>query len=195
VTIRKGEEWGTPAARPADLIVARSDAELGALVAHDPAAAYSVGGGDLYRSVGSPAPRASMQRLPVDAMLVDLDGERCLAVAHVVARSGWWTGRIVVASNCGYLGDWNVAPRAHPNDGRIDVLEVDPAMSVRQRLQARARLRHGTHVPHPHLTARLVESAQWTFDDPLAVYVDGVRHASCSRLSVDVAPDHFSIYV
>jgi len=195
VTIKKGEEWGTPSARPDDLVVAGTDAELAALVTRDPAGSYGLNGGDLYRSLGAPPARDPMQRLPVDALLVDLDDERRLAVAHVVARNGWWTGRIVVASNCGYVGEWNVAPRAHPNDGRVDVIDVDPKMPVRQRLQARRRLRLGTHLPHPLLTTRVVGSAVWTFDAPTTVYVDGVRHGRCSWLGVEVSPDHFAIYL
>jgi hypothetical protein len=195
VTIRKGEEWGTSAARPDGLVVAETDAELAGLVVRDPTGPYSLGGGDLFHSLGAPAGRESMQRLPVDALLVDIDGEQRLAVAHVVARNGWWTGRIVVASNCGYVGKWNVAPRAHPNDGRVDIVEVDPAMSVRQRVQARGRLRLGTHVPHPQIGARVVESGSWTFDPPVTVHVDGVRHGRCSHLSVEVSPDHFAIYL
>jgi hypothetical protein len=195
VTIKKGEEWGTPSARPDDLVVAGTDAELAALVTRNPSGSYGLNGGDLFRSLGAPAAREPMQRLPVDAMLVDIDGERRLAVAHVVARNGWWTGPIVVASNCGYVGEWNVAPRAHPNDGRVDVIEVDPAMPVRQRFQARRRLPLGTHLPHPHLATRVVESAAWTFDVPIAVHLDGVRQGMCSRLGVEVSPDHFAIFV
>ena len=32
--------------------------------------------------------------------------------------------------NVDRLGHWDVAPRAHPNDGRVDVVEVDAAMSA-----------------------------------------------------------------
>ena len=58
---------------------------------------------------------------------VDADGRRLTAVAHVVARGGgpWWRGPIVAVMNADRLGRWDVAPRAHPNDGRLDVVEVD----------------------------------------------------------------------
>ena len=54
------------------------------------------------------------------------------------------------------LGDraHDVAPRAHPNDGRFDVVEVSAAMPARARLQAWRRLATGTHVPHPDITTR-----------------------------------------
>ena len=50
-------------------------------------------------------------------------------------RAGaWWRGRVVAAMNAEFLGPWDVAPRAHPGDGLLDVLDVSPAMSLADRL-------------------------------------------------------------
>ena len=57
--------------------------------------------------------------------------------------------------NSDHLGTWNVAPRAHPNDGKLDVISVGRGMTFRQRLQARTRLELGTHVPHPAIGSRV----------------------------------------
>ena len=51
--------------------------------------------------------------------------------------------------NADRIGAWDVAPRAHPNDGQLDVVEVDASMGLRDRWQASRRLATGTHVPHP----------------------------------------------
>jgi len=193
--IRKGEPWGEPAARPLDIVVAAGDAELGELVAHDADGAFGLLGGDLHRTLGSPPQREAMQRLPIDALLVRVDGVEHLAVAHVVARHGWWRGPLLAAVNSAYIGDWNVAPRAHPNDGRFDVVEVSGAMSLRQRLQARRRLPLGSHVPHPQITIRTAESAAWSFDDPREVFVDGISRGRAQRLEIAISSDHFSIYM
>jgi putative lipid kinase YegS-like protein len=195
VTIRKGEPWGAPVPRPADLVLAGSDAELARLVAGDAEGVYGLGGGDLYRSLGAAPPRATMQRLSLDALRVRLDDVEWLAVAHVVARGGWWRGPLLAVLNCAYIGEWNVAPRAHPNDGRFDVVEVSARMSVRQRLQARRRLPLGNHVPHPQITVSTAEAAAWDFDAPRDVYVDGVRRGRATRLEIAIAPDHFSIHM
>jgi hypothetical protein len=195
MTIRKGEEWGTPAARPSGLVVARTDAELAAMVAAEPGGEFGVAGGDLFRSLGSPPSRAEGQRLPIDAVRVRLDGaEPILAVAHVVAHRRWVNGPVVIATNCGYVRGFDAAPRAHPNDGRLDVIEVDPSMSIRQRLQARRRARSGTHLPHPQLRSRTVESMEWEWTSPITVDVDGVARGRCTRLTVEVLPDHFAIH-
>jgi putative lipid kinase YegS-like protein len=194
MTIRKGEEWGSPVSRPADLVIAAGDAELARLIAADPSGAYGLGGGDLFRSLGSPPLRASMQLLPVDALRVRVDDQELLAVAHVVARIGWWRGPLLAVCNCAYLGAWNVAPRAHPNDGHFDVVEVAETMSLRQRWQARRRLPLGTHLPHPAIAVRTAESAAWSFDPPRTIYLDGVERGRASRLEITISPDHFSIH-
>jgi hypothetical protein len=196
MTIRRGEEWGTTVARPVDLVLAGSDAELAALVAADPAGSYGVSGGDIFRSLGSPAPRDPLQRLPMDALEVRLDDrEAVLAVAHVVARRGWWRGPLLAVMNADHVGTWNVAPRAHPNDGRADAVEVDAAMSLRHRWQARGRLPQGTHVPHPSIVVRTLTESAWTFLRPAGVQIDGVAHGRAVRVAVRVLPDHFAIHV
>jgi hypothetical protein len=195
VTIKRGEEWGTTVARPDDLVVARSDAELAQLVRSARDAALGLAGGDLHRSVGAPDGRDPVQRLPIDALLIDIDGERVLAVAHVVAMRSWWRGAVVAVMNCGQIGEWDMAPRAHPNDGRFDVVEIAPSMSLRHRLQARSRLPHGTHVPHPDIGVRTAEHAAWTFARPTPVVIDGIERGRATRLAVRISPDHFAIHV
>jgi hypothetical protein len=195
MTIRKGEPWGAAAPRPADLVLAADDAALAQLVADDAAGAYGVRGGDLHRSLGAPPQRDTMQQLPIDALRVRLDEEEWLAVAHVVGRNGWWRGALLAVLNCAYVGDWNVAPRAHPNDGHFDIVEVGAEMSIRQRLHARRRLPAGNHVPHPEIEVRTAESATWSFDTPRDVYIDGVRRGTVTRLEIAILPDHFSIYM
>ena len=110
-------------------------------------------------------------------------------------RNGWWRGALLGVVNCAYIGEWNVAPRAHPNDGRFDIVEVSPTMSVRQRFQARRRLPHANHLPHPAITTRTAEHELWTFDEPRHLYVDGVPRSRCSRLEITISPDHFAIHM
>lgn len=195
MTIRRGEPWGESVARPQALVLVDSDAELAAAVTADPARAYGLGGGDLFRSLGSPGDRDEMQRLPIDLMHVDADSSHHVAVAHVVVRRGWWRGPIVAVMNCEQIGDWNVAPRAHPNDGRLDAVEVESSMSLRQRLGALRRLPSGTHVPHPQITERRIETRTWEFDGPVGLWIDGVRRGAVARLTVRVEPDAFTLHV
>ena len=194
MTIRRGEAWGETIRRPADIQSATTDAELARRLTEDPTAPVALEGGDLYRSIGSPqVGRADAQLLPIDLLDVRIDGEETIAAAHVVARRRWWRGRIVAVCNVDRIGDWDVAPRAHPNDGRFDVVEVDPAMTLRQRWQARRRVVAGTHVPHPHIATAAATERSWTFDRPYAIWVDGHHVADARSLAVTVRPDAASI--
>jgi hypothetical protein len=195
MTIRKGEPWGEAVDRPVGLRVAGCDADVAEAFRGRVVDAVGLSGGDLYRAVGSPPTRSAMQRLPIDVLDVTADGHEFVAVAHVVARRGWWRGRILAVMNVDHLGDWNVAPRAHPNDGRFDVIDVDPAMTVRERWQARGRLAAGTHVPHPRISVRTGTEMAWSFDRPCRIRVDGADVTEARELAITVRPDAFAVVV
>jgi hypothetical protein len=196
MTIGPGEPWGHEVERPEDLVVASSDAEAVRVALDDAGHPVGLSGGDLFATLGEPPPRDPVLAVDVDAIQVDLDdGGTYLAIAHVVARRSWWRGPIIAAMNVDHLGTWNVAPRAHPNDGLIDVFEVSASMSVRDRWTARSRLSTGTHLPHPAIATRRTTEASWDLDAPIQVWIDGVRVGSASRLSLVVLPDRFSVHV
>lgn len=195
MTIRRGEPWGTPVERPPDLCVVESDAQLAELVDGGSAVPVGVSGGDLHRALGRPADRREMQQLPIDRLLVTVDDVEYTAVAHVVARRGWWRGRIVAIMNVDHLGDWNVAPRAHPNDGRFDLVDVEPSMSLRERWQARSRLGSGSHLPHPRIAVRAATEFFVRFERPHSIWIDGRRVPDARSLAVEIEPDAFVVLV
>jgi hypothetical protein len=207
VSVRKGEAWGREVVRPVDLVFARDDADLATRLERGRgdrgAPAMAVRTGDLARTLGS-APvdgRQTLHELPVDLLAVRLGaGERTLpACAHVVIRSPWWRGgwlrgRAVLVMNAEFIGEWDVAPRGHPNDGRVEVLEVGSEFGVRQRLAARRRVRTATHVPHPMIATRSVRAASWSFESPMTVLVDGVRVGTERSVDVTVVADAGVVY-
>jgi hypothetical protein len=200
VTIKPGKEWGRELAEPAVAHPLAGDAALAAAYALGEAEPFAVRAGDVSRAVGAPPGPTYRHVVPVDVLEVRLDGaEPLVAVAHVVARRpgrvGWWRGRILAVCNVDYVGEWNVAPRAHPNDGRADVVEVAAAMPLRARWQAWRRLPQGTHVPHPAITTRSVREATFEFDPPVGVWLDGVPAGTARTLTVTVRPDAFELYI
>lgn len=202
MTIRKGDTWGEPAVCPADLRVVSSDRELRDWVVWhrtrgQPIRDLGVAGGDLARTCGgATGPHPSSTRVTVDAMRVTLDNrEPTWGVAHVIARSHWLHGELAIVMNAEFYGPYDVAPRSHPNDGKLDVLRVDPSLGWRDRLKARQRARTGSHVPHPSLLLRSVIDIDLDFDRRLVVWIDGVRCGSATRLTVNVEPDAFVAYV
>ncbi len=184
---------GEATTAPIDAVEVHSDAELAAVVTgRSRTPSWSVVATSIARSGHRRATRATM-RVPIDLITVTADGRRLTAVAHVVARRrgrfGWWRGRIVAVMNVDHLGDWDAAPRAHPNDGWLDVIEVDQSMSLRARWQAWRRLRTGSHVPHPDITVRRVRAETFTFGRALGLWVDGVERGTVRSLRVEVEPD------
>lgn len=203
MTIEKGVRWGEPGRLPRSGAVVRSDAEARTLVeeARRAGSALPLLGlldGDLCRTVGGRGDEARLSsadavRLPVDLGSVLVDGRLHWFVAHLVARRSWWFGRVVAVMNAQWLERWDVAPRSHPNDGLLDVL--DTTMDVGERMKARPRLLTGTHVPHPAITERRVASVQIDFDRPTPVWLDGQRVANARHLSIRVEPDALTCVV
>jgi hypothetical protein len=215
MTIRAGGPWGATGPAPSDVVRPGGDAEAGSLVTSCREAGRDVpllvpSAGDLFRAVGGAsgvdrlAGGGDVAHLPCDVLRVTIDNERTVwAVAHVVVRRpllssstlGWWRGRIVAVMNVQYLGDWDVAPRAHPNDGRADIVDVAASMRVRERSAARGRLPLGTHIPHPAISTRQARS--WTLE--LApgerVWIDGVESGGGTHLEITVEADAITVVV
>jgi hypothetical protein len=194
VTIRPGASWGETVERPAGLRWFSDDATLAAHLALDREIPAAVTGGDLLRTLGGPSPDGRLRRYPIDVLHVAIDAAAAVpAVAHVVARApgrlGWWRGPLWAACNVGHIGRWDVAPRAHPNDGQLDVVEVATDMTRRARLQAARRLPAGAHVPHPAIRIRRATTAVWAPGRPFAVFVDGVERRASHQVTVTIEPD------
>jgi len=197
VTIRRGEPWGEAVPRPDDVPTMDDDAAASAAVSRG-VRSFVLRGGDLARTMGrGSGADETVVMAPVDLLRVRADGDTTVAVAHVVARRrwiGWWRGPVLLAMNAQFLGDYDVAPRSHPNDGRVDVLTVAPTMSLRHRVQARRRARTGTHLPHPQMTMTQAPLHRATFETPVHVWVDGRRWRTCTELVVEVESDALTVH-
>ena len=213
VTIEKGRPWGEPGPLAEGAPVVAEDRAAGVIVA----AALSAGrppgelgliGGDLHRSLGAPRHSADALRagdgirFPIDVGVVELDGRPDVFVAHLVAtedRSGrLWRGHTVVLVNGSFVGPLDLGPRAHPNDGRLDLTEG--SLPVGQRRAGRRRALTGTHLPHPDLRSRQVRSlhvvsAEVGSGRPLHVWLDGHSAGRVDELTVTCRPDAVTVVV
>jgi len=203
VTVGKGTTWGRPGRLPDDGVVVRSDLEARHVLttarrANEPLPVLGLLGGDLARTCGATGNRERLhtddaQLLPVDLGEVLVDGSLHLFIAHLVARRSWWRGPIVAAMNAQFLGAWDVAPRSHPDDGRLDLLEAD--LSLGDRWEARRRLRTGTHVPHPGIRERRIKAIQLDLAPGTRVWLDGELVGPARALSIRVVPDAVTVVV
>jgi hypothetical protein len=205
VTIARGQAWGELGPLPDDGVVVRSDAEAAAVVA----AARAEGtdpppigllGGDLCRTVGGRGDVARLRtddaaRLTVDLLVVRLDdGPEHVVVAHALAHRRFaLLGPLVAVMNAAWVGEWNVAPRAHPNDGLAEVVHAD--LSVGDRLKARRRLPSGTHVPHPRIRVERRAACTLELGRRVPVRLDGLVAGRARRLHVRIEPDALRVVV
>jgi hypothetical protein len=197
MTIRPGETWGERVDAPVDLLPVDSDAALAAHVESGDRRPVRLTGGDLLQTLGGPSAGAAVLRFPIDVLRVTADGRSSVAVAHAVVhdrRWAGWRGPILAVMNVDRRGRWDVAPRAHPNDGRADVVEVDAAMGIRARWQARRRLPSGTHVPHPAIHVSRTNERSWQFARPLGLWIDGAHWGPVHSLHVTVEPDAATVH-
>lgn len=199
--IAKGQPWGAPGDLPEGGVVVRSDAEAAAALTeargeHRPLPALGLLGGDLCHTLGGGGGGAggALQgvRFTVDLGEALLDGRLHLFVAHLVARTRLWT-RAFVAMNAQWVGDWNLGPRAHPNDGLLDTYDV--RLPPGQLLPVRARLHHGAHLPHPGIKERRTAAFQVELERPLPVRLDGIAAGTASVVSVRVQPDALTVVI
>jgi hypothetical protein len=204
VTIRKGVAWGARGRLPPDGVVVRSDAEARQVVSQARQAGHEAPvlgllGGDLCKTLGGTGDEARLRSDAAVMFAVDVGtvviagGRRTWFVAHAVAHNRTWT-RAVAACNAQWLGDWNVAPRAHPADGLLDTYDVRLPLGGRR--QVRARLRTGAHLPHPGITERRTAAASLRLERPLPLWLDGDRQADAvDELVVGIEPDALRVVI
>lgn len=200
--IERGKDWGDDAPLGLVDVIATTDAEVRTVVEESWAAGTEIPsiallGGDLWRALG--APTGGLQRIrsrdakmvAIDAAQVRLDDRSCVAVAHVFCMRSWWRGPITAVMNSEWRDTWRVAPKAHPNDGRFDLLEGD--LPIRERWLARSRLRTGDHLPHSDIRSERVTHLERTFERPFRIRIDGVDEGWHHSIAVTVVPDAFNV--
>ena len=202
MTVQRGQDWGRRVPRPPDLVEVADDAAAGAVLeqareAGGPLPRLGLLGGDLRRTLGG----STVDRLGdevaefvVDVGQTTLDGRVRWFVSHLVARRSWWRGEVLAAMNAQFLGRWDVAPRGHPNDGRLDVVHVVD-LAVGDRWKAWRRLPQGAHVPHPGIQVQRVASLEVDLRRPTAVWLDGRPSGRATHLALRVEPDALTVCV
>jgi hypothetical protein len=198
VTISKGSGWGNPGGLAPDSRVVSSDAELRAVVsvqlsAGAPPEPIGLTGGDLHRTIGSPATERmwgpDARQYPIDVIEVVLDDRPpSWFVAHLVAGRGpMWLTPTLVAMNGSFLGPANLGPKSHPGDGLIDV--TSGRVPLNDYWGLRSRLGVGTHLPHAGLVTSRVSSLDVSFRRAVSVRLDGVRAGRARQIRCRVLPD------
>lgn len=205
MTIRKGEEWGTRIIAPDDITQVGGDGAIAIFGSDD---VMSILKGDLFEALGCPQvvqPGQTCTLLDIDALqcvITFSDGVIFTTLAASCVEIGTFAPRIgrrsryVCVSNAGIVKGRNLAPRAHPNDGVLDILEISQDISFRNRMQAFKRSSTGTHIPHPSIsTHRHSECEYLNINGQEVLRVDGLKMNSWQSIRITVLPDYWKIVV
>jgi len=207
VTIRKNENWGATVTRPENLVICETDAAASQLTTkyflqQKPIPAIAITRSNLSRALGTRGANANsqtMQATPFDLIEVTFADDskteqKVLALGYGMLRKSWWRGEIVAAMNTSFIGDWDCAPRSHPNDGKFDLLTVTSEMKPTQRLIASRRLRLGTHLPHPQISVKQLPSFEADCSAEPNLYVDNRKFVSVNQCKFRLLPDALTLY-
>ena len=215
MTIEKGKDWAQPYPGGGRVISVANDAELAgaaaSLVDDDTEAVYlTVSGGDVARSLGfgvrgHDAPttdgddRAWPLVYPMDLGRLEAGPDvgtvayRLPFVSHVLGhrRPGFpWVWPELVAVNAPLVGGLRLGPRAHLNDGLIDV--TVGRLPWRQATEAHRRAKNGAHLPHPALRHERRSTYEYE-SQSLRLTVDGEPGPTVSWLRISIVPDAFQL--
>ena len=212
MTISKHGLYGTPVSRPTTLHVLQSDLEIAQhYISGDTATTCTVTQGSIAQSLGissgriqDPEPNQQMTLVNIDLLQIDFrattpstanssTSSRIVVAGTIAIQNRTLLSTCLILSNSGLLRSRDVLPRAHPNDGFVDVLEVDPKISIRQRAIAWRRSATGSHLPHPSFRVSRSIDFQWS-GSPAHMIADGVTYKGVVWLQCTVLADAMKLY-
>ena len=202
MNIEKGRSWGSLSPLPPEGVIIKTNKELLEKV-NDckrqgiDLPTFGLLGGDLWRTLGG---RRAEERLyggeattlDIDLGCALLDGKIFWFCAHMFIGSKL-KGEKIFISNVAHYGKMNPAPKAHPGDGKFDMLEVK--LSPLQTFKAVKRVSAGTHIPHPGIKYKQVSSEQFSFGKKLSIEIDGKNIGKFSTVSIRIETEALRVVI
>ena len=202
MNIEKGRSWGSLSPLPPEGVIIKTNKELLEKV-NDckrqgiDLPTFGLLGGDLWRTLGG---RRAEERLyggeattlDIDLGCALLDGKIFWFCAHMFIGSKL-KGEKIFISNVAHYGKTNPAPKAHPGDGKFDMLEVK--LSPFQTFKAVKRVSAGSHIPHPGIKYRQVSSEQFSFGKKLSIEIDGKNIGKYSTVSIRIENEALRVVI
>ncbi len=202
MNIEKGRSWGSLSPLPPEGVIIKTNKELLEKV-NDckrqgiDLPTFGLLGGDLWRTLGG---RRAEERLyggeattlDIDLGCALLDGKIFWFCAHMFIGSKLKGDKIFI-STVAHYGKMNPAPKAHPGDGKFDMLEVE--LSLFQTFKAVKRVSAGTHIPHPGIKYRQVSSEQFSFGKKLSIEIDGKNIGKYSTVSIRIENEALRVVI
>lgn len=194
--VEKGREWGQPGKLPAAVPVASNDHEASSLV-QTGELVIGLEAGDLARTLGIRKPydpSGPKQLVQIDTIAVELDdGSTHTAIAHALLGHPVASRQSFAIMNAAFWNGRNIAPRAHPGDGKLDIVHL--GTTGLDRIRAWRRMTTGTHVPHPAISISRRAAGEVRGPKAKSVWVDGRRVGRTSVLRYRLIPEAVTIGV
>jgi diacylglycerol kinase family enzyme len=138
--------------------------------------------------------RTRLDLIEVSYVLISSQTAKMNFVGNAIIRNSWLRGPITGVFNSSFIGNWDCAPRAHPNDSKLDVVSIDQSMNLRQRLTAKRLVKLGSHLPHPKISYKQTESFKIDLQEPAHLFVDSIDLGMVRQCDFRVISDALSLY-
>ena len=207
MTIKRGDAWGQVEKTPHNLRWCETDRDAddyltNQILTGSPVENIAIRKSNVGREVGlsgATSGRDTMLMTKFDVVrvqyeLVDRTTKTEFFLGHALLRKSLIRGEVTGVFNTSFIKNFNCAPRSHPNDGKLDILQVDESMSLRQRLAARRLMKLGAHLPHPKI--RYFQTNQHTTQNITGVnlFVDSKLLGCVNQCEFESIPDAVSLY-
>jgi len=206
MTIGKNEKWGTVVSCPPGLPLFSSSRSLSVFLTQHSELLQSSSpfecrlyARNFHTLLGLKRKRSEQcLRIPID--VVRVEGAKCgarfsfVAIDTILLTTRFPFGEYLLLTNSGFWWGRRFAPRAHPNDGKMDVVEIDENMTFRQRFLGFRRAKWSTHLPHPQIAYEQRVTVDWRGGER-RLWIDGRRLPRVSELYAQVLPDALVLYV
>lgn len=206
MTVQKGVDWGALVTTPGGPWASGGESDLSEHVNQGSSMPFQVTDGALYELLGHPASPVGShmcRELPLDLISIEMTTsggvDMTLRGFNVVirrrlTRGGMLRGSVVVASSLGMYRILRLSNRAHPNDGRMEVLAIDRA-PIRQRLLGFSRLRRGEDALSAHFRVSHESRFESEIPSGYVVLIDGRRVSAVRHVRLSVATDAVRIHI
>jgi diacylglycerol kinase family enzyme len=99
----------------------------------------------------------------------------------------------VIVANGQYLRGFDVVPRGHPGDGRLEIHVY--SLAARERAPMQHRLTAGRHLPHPHITETSGRRVTVRSDKPVPWEADGRPRGETTEATLGLVPQVVHVIV
>jgi len=193
--IDKSRPWGEIARLPAGLPVFPSEEALSNMLSHAGPREVRMSAGEFAEVTGGrSATSGEARRYPCDVLEVRAGHLTWWSIGTVELRRRRRRalGGFVIVSNLGQRSGERYSSRAHPNDGKFEIVDALNGLSSRERLMLSRRLSTGGDLSHPRVQQR--QSTSYRAGQPLHLFIDG-EYRGRHTVEVTLHADALTVYV